>query len=71
MVENLILELGAGELQRIDVFNKSDLVPAGEIMPHGEDICAVSAKTGEGIDNLLEMIDLTAEMQELLSLIHI
>jgi GTP-binding protein HflX len=49
--------LGAGELPRIDVFNKSDRVPAGEIMPHGEDICAISAKTGEGIDLLLQMID--------------
>ena len=57
VVENLILELGAGELPRIDVFNKSDLLPVGEIMPHGEDIVSISAKTGEGIDKLLEMID--------------
>ena len=57
VVENLILELGAGDLPRIDVFNKSDCVPAGEIMPHGEDICAISARTGEGVDKLLEMID--------------
>ena len=28
-------------------------------------ICPISAKTGEGIDNLLEMVALTAEMQEL------
>jgi len=56
VVEDLILELGAGELPRIDVFNKADLVPLGEIMPHGEDICAISAKTGEGVDRLLEMI---------------
>ena len=56
VVEDLILELGAGELPRIDVFNKSDLLPPGEIMPHGEDICAVSARTGEGVDKLLETI---------------
>ena len=56
MVENLIRELGAGELPRIDVFNKSDRLPAGEIMPHGEDICSISARTGEGVDKLLEMI---------------
>lgn len=56
VVEELITELGAGELPRIDVFNKYDRLPAGEIMPHGEDICAVSAKTGEGLDRLLEMI---------------
>ena len=56
VVENLIRELGAGELPRIDVFNKSDRLPAGEIMPHGEDICSISATTGEGVDKLLEMI---------------
>ena len=28
-------------------------------------ICPISAKTGEGIENLLEMVNLTAEMQEL------
>ena len=28
-------------------------------------ICPISAKTGDGIDNLLEMVNLTAEMQEL------
>ncbi len=28
-------------------------------------ICPISAKTGEGIDNLLEMVTLTAEMKEL------
>ena len=53
VVENLIRELGAGELPRIDVFNKSDRLPAGEIMPHGQDICSLSAKTGEGVDKLL------------------
>ena len=57
VVENLILELGAGERPRIDVFNKADCLPVGEIMPHGEDICAISARTGEGVDRLLEMID--------------
>ena len=56
VVENLIRELGAGELPRIDVFNKSDRLPAGEIMPHGQDICSISARTGEGVDKLLEMI---------------
>ena len=56
VVENLILELGAGELPRIDAFNKCDCIPAGEIMPHGRDICAISARTGEGVDELLKMI---------------
>ncbi|MEG1594756.1 MAG: GTPase HflX, partial [Oscillibacter sp.] len=29
----------------------------GEIMPHGEDICSISAKTGAGVDELLGIID--------------
>ena len=57
VVEKLILELGAGELPRIDVYNKSDCLPVGEIIPHGEDICSISARTGEGVDKLLGMID--------------
>lgn len=57
VVEDLIVELGASGLPRIDVFNKCDSLAAGEIMPHGEDICAISARTGEGLDKLLEMID--------------
>ena len=56
VVENLIRELGAGEIPRIDVFNKSDLVGVGEIMPHGENIVSISARTGEGVDKLLELI---------------
>ena len=42
---------------------KYELVPeewGGETI-----ICPISAKTGDGIDNLLEMVNLTAEMQEL------
>ncbi|MDD5932584.1 MAG: GTPase HflX [Oscillospiraceae bacterium] len=57
VVESLILELGAGDLPRIDVFNKADLLPPGEIMPRGENICTISARTGQGVDTLLAMID--------------
>ena len=57
VVEDLIVELGASELPRIDVFNKVDLLPAGEIMPRGENICTISAHTGDGIPELLSMID--------------
>lgn len=56
VVESLITELGADQLPRINVFNKCDL-NTGEIMPHGEDIVCISARTGEGIDQLLKMID--------------
>ena len=55
VVEKLIVELGAEKTPRIDVFNKSDLYQ-GDILPHGEDIVSISAKSGEGLDNLLAMI---------------
>ncbi len=55
VVERLITELGAWEIPRIDAFNKSDLL-AGDILPHGESIVALSAKTGEGVDKLLELL---------------
>ena len=56
-MEDLIVELGASQLPRIDVFNKVDLLPPGEIMPRGENICTISAHTGKGIEELLAMID--------------
>ena len=56
VVEKLIVELGAEQTPRIDVFNKSDLYD-GDILPHGEDIVSISARTGEGLDDLLAMID--------------
>ncbi len=57
VVEDLVVELGAAKLPRIQVFNKCDCLPAGEIMPHGDDIVSVSARTGAGLDALLAMID--------------
>ena len=57
VVEDLIVELGASDLPRIDVFNKADLLPPSEILPRGEHICTISARTGEGVDTLLAMID--------------
>ena len=71
VVENLIVELGASELPRIDVFNKCDAVAAGEIMPHGEDIVSVSARTGEGLDRLLTMIDKRLDKGTRRVLLHI
>ena len=55
VVEKLISELGAEQTPRIDVFNKCDKCPA-EILPHGEDIVSISAKTGQGLDELLAKI---------------
>lgn len=55
VVEKLIVELGAAQTPRIDVFNKSDRY-VGDIVPHGEDIVSISAKTGAGLDELLKKI---------------
>ncbi len=56
VVEGLIRELGVAEKPRLEVFNKCDRVP-GEILPHGEDIVSISAKTGVGLDGLLAAIE--------------
>ena len=55
VVDKLIMELGAAETPRLEVFNKCDLAPA-EILPHGEDIVSISARTGAGLPQLLEAI---------------
>lgn len=57
VVEKLIAELGAGELPCIQVLNKCDCIAPGEILPHGDNICCISARTGEGMDELLQEID--------------
>lgn len=55
VVEQLIVELGAEQTPRVDVFNKCDKF-TGDILPHGADIVSISAKTGQGLDELLEKI---------------
>ena len=55
VVEALVRQLGAEQTPRIDVFNKADLY-TGEIRPHGENIVSVSARTGEGLDDLIAAI---------------
>ena len=55
VVERLITELKADGTPRIDVFNKCDLLE-GDILPHGEDIVTLSAKTGEGVPLLLDKL---------------
>ena len=55
IVEQLIHELGADRTPRIEVFNKCDLW-TGDIRPHGEDRVSISAKTGEGVPELLSAI---------------
>ncbi|MDE6260520.1 MAG: GTPase HflX [Oscillospiraceae bacterium] len=55
VVDRLIQELGAAETPRLEVFNKCDKF-VGDILPHGDGIVSISAKTGAGLDNLLSAI---------------
>ncbi|MCR5825742.1 MAG: GTPase HflX, partial [Oscillospiraceae bacterium] len=56
IVDELIAELGAEQIPCLRVYNKSDLF-FGDVRPRGERCVNVSAKTGEGLDELLERID--------------
>ena len=56
IVDDLIRELGAEHIPCIRVYNKSDLAFSGE-WPRQENAVSISAKTGEGIDDLLSLID--------------
>lgn len=55
VVDQLIRELGASETPRLEVYNKCDRWK-DEIIPHGERIVSISAKTGEGLPTLREAI---------------
>lgn len=55
VVDQLIRELGASETPRLEVYNKCDRWK-DEIIPHGERIVSISAKTGEGLPALREAI---------------
>lgn len=56
VVDGLIRELGAEQTPCLRVYNKSDLF-WGDIRPHGEMAVNISAKTGEGLRDLLAAID--------------
>jgi GTP-binding protein HflX len=55
VVDDLILQLGAEQTPRIDVYNKSDL-PMIDFHPRGDSAVEISAKTGKGLDELLAAI---------------
>ena len=59
VVDGLISQLGASETPCLRVFNKCDAYLG--ILPHGDDIVCISARSGEGADalvsKLLEMLD--------------
>ena len=56
VVDDLILELGAGDTPRLEAFNKCDIMTA-DVRPHGENIVEISAKTGQGTQLLLKKIE--------------
>lgn len=53
---SLLHDLGCENSPIITVFNKCDLLPAEDI-PHNSGSVRISAKTGEGIDKLLEAVE--------------
>ena len=55
VVDQLIHELGADRTPRIEVYNKCDCWDS-DIRPHGEGRVSISAKTGEGLPELLKAI---------------
>ena len=52
VVDSLVRQLGAEQTPCLRIFNKCDLYVG--ILPHGEDVVCISAKTGEGTDVLAE-----------------
>ena len=56
IVDELIHDLGAEGIPCVRVYNKSDLF-YGDIRPRGERTVNISARTGEGLDELLRVID--------------
>ena len=56
IVESLIRELKADQIPCLRVYNKCDLAFSGQ-RPAGEDTVSISARTGEGLDRLLTLID--------------
>lgn len=54
IVDDLIEELGAQNTPCIRVFNKCDAYLG--VLPHGENVVCVSARTGEGLDKLKKAI---------------
>ena len=57
VVDRLIAKLAKPETPVLKVFNKADLVSLEEDIPSGNDVVAISAKRGMGMDTLLKAIE--------------
>jgi len=59
VTEEILSQLDAGDKPTVYVFNKCDrleIIPSGNVLKEHDTVC-ISAKTGAGVDNLLQMID--------------
>ncbi|MBE6681232.1 MAG: GTPase HflX [Ruminococcaceae bacterium] len=59
VTEDILCQLDSGDKPTIYVFNKCDrleVIPAVDALKEHDTVC-ISAKTGDGVDNLLNMID--------------
>jgi len=56
VVDDMIATLGAGETPRIEAYNKCDMIIT-DVRERGDDIVEITAKTGQGIENLLKKIE--------------
>lgn len=56
-VDKVITQLGAQQIPQILVCNKADLCENPDLIPSGEDIVAISARQGRGMDTLLAAIE--------------
>ena len=59
VTEELISELGAEAKPRLYIYNKADGVDHVELGKHDDNSVCISARTGEGIDGLLALIEYT------------
>ncbi|MBR5140566.1 MAG: GTPase HflX [Clostridia bacterium] len=57
VTEDVISELGASDKPRIYVYNKADSIEDALISACADNVIYVSAKTGDGIDTLLDLIE--------------
>jgi GTPase len=56
VVDRVLDEIGAGATARIVVMNKTDLLEHPLMLGRAADTVAISARTGKGLDRLLEAI---------------
>ena len=57
VTESLLSELGCGDTPVVKVFNKCDLVEDKNLLPSDKSSVRICAKSGEGIDELLDVIE--------------